>query len=90
MGDETPQPMREGEHELQGQQTPEGELLEHSIWDGAGNEIKVVTTVDDEGRPSEGTGITSEDALADAKKPGQLLGHGFDTDPETSPHKHGD
>lgn len=70
-------------------ETP-GEPLEHSIWDGAGNEIKVVTTEDDEGRPSEGTGNTSEEALEDAKTPGQLLGHGFDTDPQTSPHDHGE
>lgn len=66
----------------------QGEPLEHSIWDGAGNEIKVVTTVDDEGRPSEGTGKTREEALEDAKTPGQMLGHGFDTPPETSPHEH--
>ena len=71
-----------------GDQT-QGTPLEHSIYDGAGNEIKVVTTVDDEGRPSEGTGKTSEEALADAKTPGQLLGHGFDTDPKTSPYEHG-
>lgn len=61
---------------------------EHSIWDGAGNEIKVVTTEDADGRPSEGTGKTNEEALEDAQTPGQLLGHGFDTPPETSPHDH--
>ena len=65
-----------------------GQPLEHSIYDGAGNEIKVVTTEDDEGRPSEGTGKTSEEALADAKQPGEMLGHGFDTDPKTSPYEH--
>lgn len=71
-----------------GDETTPGQPAEHSIWDGAGNEIKVVTTEDDEGRPSEGTGTTREEAMADAKKPGQLLGHGFDTDPHTSPHEH--
>lgn len=71
-----------------GEQTQPNEQLEHSIWDGAGNEIKVVTTTDEEGRPSEGTGKTSEEALDDAQTPDQLLGHGFDTDPHTSPHDH--
>lgn len=71
-----------------GDETAQGQPAEHSIWDGAGNEIKVVTTEDEEGRPSEGTGKTSEEALEDAKKPDQLLGHGFDTSPHTSPYEH--
>ena len=61
---------------------------EHTVWDGAGNEIKVVTTEDAEGRRSQGTGKDSEEAFADAQTPGQLLGHGVDTDPATSPHEH--
>ena len=51
--------------------------LEHSIYDDEGKEIKVVTTEDDEGRVSQGTGGTTEEALADAKKPGNLLGEGY-------------
>lgn len=53
--------------------------VEHSVWDGAGNEIKVANTTDAEGRLSQGTGTTSEEALADAGTPDQHLGHGYDT-----------
>ena len=51
--------------------------LEHSIYDDQGREVKVVTTEDDEGRVSQGTGRTNEEAMADAKKPGNLLGEGY-------------
>jgi len=57
------------------------EKLEHSIWDGAGNEIKVVTTENEDGIVAEGTGPDTESAEADARKAGNLLGHGFDTSP---------
>lgn len=59
------------------------EKLEHSIWDGAGNEIKVVTTENEDGIVAEGTGPDTESATADALKGGNLLGHGFDTSAET-------
>lgn len=58
------------------------EKLEHSIWDGAGNEIKVVTTENEDGIVSEGTGPDRESATKDALEGGNLLGHGFDTPPE--------
>ncbi len=47
---------------------------EMSVFDGAGNESVVVVTDDDEGQVSQGTGGSSEEAMADAKKPGQPLG----------------
>ena len=50
---------------------------EHSIFDGAGNESVVVTVADDEGRVSQGTGRSSEDAMKDAKAPGDMLGKDF-------------
>ncbi|MGH9183722.1 MAG: hypothetical protein ACRDZ9_07965 [Acidimicrobiales bacterium] len=54
-----------------------GDPIEHSIYDGEGNEIKVVTTRDEEGRTAQGTGETTEEALEDAKKPGDRLGEGY-------------
>jgi hypothetical protein len=50
---------------------------EFSIFDGKGNESVVVVTTDDEGRTAEGTGATSAEAMADAKKPGDRLGKAF-------------
>lgn len=55
------------------------EKLEHSIWDGAGNEIKVVTTENEDGVVTEGTGPDTEAATKDALDGDDLLGHGFDT-----------
>jgi hypothetical protein len=55
----------------------EGDHPEFSIFDGKGNESVVVVTADDEGRTAEGTGPTSEAAMADAKKPGERLGDAF-------------
>jgi hypothetical protein len=52
---------------------------EHSIFDGAGNEIVVVTTTDEEGRVRQGTGPTSEAALEDAEKLDTQIGSGFGT-----------
>lgn len=50
---------------------------EMSVFDGAGNESVVVVADDEEGKVSEGTGGTSEEAMADAKEPGHRLGKGF-------------
>jgi hypothetical protein len=55
-----------------------------SVFDGAGNESVVVIAEDDEGRLSEGTGASSAEAMADAKKPGDRLGHGFNKMPKRS------
>lgn len=59
------------------------EKIENSIWDGAGNEIKVVTGEDQDGNVKQGTGATSEAAEKDLADPKNPLGHGFDTAPET-------
>ncbi len=48
-----------------------------SVFDGEGNEEVVVVADDEEGRPSQGTGASSQDAMADARKPGDQLGEGF-------------
>ncbi|MDQ6839099.1 MAG: hypothetical protein M3137_12415 [Actinomycetota bacterium] len=50
---------------------------EFSVFDGKGNESIVVVADDEEGKPSQGTGATSEEAAADANKPGHTLGEGF-------------
>ncbi len=50
---------------------------EFSIFDGKGNESVAVVTNDDEGVPAQGTGPSTEEAMADAKKPGDPLGKGF-------------
>jgi hypothetical protein len=55
---------------------------EMSVFDGAGNESVVVVTDDDEGRASEGTGASSEEAMSDAKDPGGRLGQGFNKMPK--------
>ncbi|HWG73380.1 MAG TPA: hypothetical protein VG184_04925 [Acidimicrobiales bacterium] len=57
---------------------------EMSVFDGAGNESVVVIADDEEGRVSEGTGASSEEAMADAKKPGDRLGPGFNEMPKPS------
>lgn len=43
---------------------------EHSVYDGSGKEVVVVTTVDRNGYPAQGSGATAEDALTDARKNG--------------------
>ncbi|MGH9127059.1 MAG: hypothetical protein ACRDZ8_20405 [Acidimicrobiales bacterium] len=50
---------------------------EFSIFDGKGNESVVVLGTDADGRPSEGTGPSSDAALADAKTPGKVIGKAF-------------
>ncbi len=64
----------------EGQEAPltsEGGPGTTSVFDGKGNETVVVVADDEEGRMSEGTGATGEEALEDARKPGDLLGEGF-------------
>lgn len=50
---------------------------EMSVFDAAGNEKVVAVADDDEGRMSQGTGDSSAEALADAHKTGDRLGHGY-------------
>jgi hypothetical protein len=54
---------------------------EMSIFDGKGNEIVVVNTVDKDGNFVQGTGATSEAAMKDAKKGKEKVGKGMWTDP---------
>ena len=54
-------------------------IAQSSIFDGAGNEIVVVSTTDSEGNRKQGTGKTAEEALADAQDPKQPIGKGFGT-----------
>lgn len=58
-----------------------GGEIEHSIFDGHGEEVVVVETTNEEGVVAQGTGATAEEARADAKDPGDLLGEGYMTDP---------
>src|SRR5919109_3674027 len=51
--------------------------IQSAVYDGAGNEIVVVTTQDEEGTRKQGTGATAEEALKDAQDPEQELGDGF-------------
>ena len=53
---------------------------ENSIFDGAGNEMVVVTTTDEEGNLKQGTGPDRKSAMKDAKK-SKTPGKGFMTDP---------
>lgn len=57
----------------EGQRAPHVEELghaEHSVYDGSGQEVVVVTTTDADGRQSQGSGETAEEAIADAQKHG--------------------
>src|SRR3712207_5821293 len=54
-----------------------GGVAQHSIFDGAGNEVVVATTTNDEGQVKQGTGPTAADAIADAKDPSEPIGEGF-------------
>lgn len=59
--------------------TESGEAPQISIFDGKGNETVVVAADNKDGIPSQGTGATAEEALADAQKlrGGNTLGDGF-------------
>ncbi len=51
--------------------------IQSSVFDGKGNETVVVTTTDEDGRRAQGTGATADEALAEAKDPGEAIGDGF-------------
>ncbi|HEX2063389.1 MAG TPA: hypothetical protein VHE80_03095 [Acidimicrobiales bacterium] len=53
------------------------EHAQFSVYDGKGNESVAVVAENEEGRTSEGVGATTEEALEDARKPGELLGEGM-------------
>jgi hypothetical protein len=55
--------------------------IQSSVFDGAGNEVVVVTTGDAEGNRKQGTGANAEEALADAQDPKEPIGDGFYPEP---------
>ena len=54
-------------------------VAQHSIFDGAGNEVVVVTTTDADGKRKQGTGANAEEAMKSAHDPKQPIGEGFGT-----------
>lgn len=52
-------------------------VAQHSIFDGAGNEVVVATTTNAEGQRQQGTGDSAEEAIADAQDPSKPIGEGF-------------
>lgn len=57
----------------EGQRGPHVEetgVAQHSVYDGSGQEIVVVTTTDESGRPAQGSGRSVDEALKDARKGG--------------------
>jgi hypothetical protein len=54
----------------------EGGPAEFSLYDGTGSEQVAALTEDEEGRPRQGTGATSEEAVEDARS-GTPIGEGF-------------
>lgn len=55
------------------------DVIQSSIYDGAGNEIVVATGVDSEGNRKQGTGESAEEAIKDIDKSDEALGKGFGT-----------
>ncbi len=53
------------------------DVIQSSIYDGAGNEIVVATAVDSEGNRKQGTGASAEEAIADVEKSEETLGKDF-------------
>lgn len=51
--------------------------VQHSIYDGAGNETVVVTGTDADGNRKQGTGPTAEAALKDSRSTKEPIGEGF-------------
>ena len=54
-------------------------VAQQSIFDGAGNEVVVVTTTNADGVRKQGTGPNAEAALEDAKSTKEPIGEGFGT-----------
>jgi len=55
-----------------------GNVAQHSIFDGAGNEIVVATTTNETtGQRKQGTGPTLDDALESAQDAKEPMGEGF-------------
>lgn len=54
-------------------------VLQQSIYDGAGNEVVVVTTTNADGVRKQGTGPNARAAMEDAKSTKEPIGEGFGT-----------
>ncbi len=52
-------------------------IAQQSIFDGAGNEVVVVTTTNEDGVVQQGTGANAEEALKDARRSDKPIGDGF-------------
>lgn len=64
---------------VRGPRVEETGVAQSSIFDGAGNEVVVVTTTDADGRNKQGTGGSVEEAMESAKSTKEPIGEGFGT-----------
>lgn len=72
-GEETSPDLAERVPDGQGARSPHVEDSgrgEHSVYDGSGQEVVVVTTTDDSGRVAQGSGSDVDEAMKDARKGG--------------------
>ncbi len=56
-----------------------GEPIQQSVYDGAGNEVVVVTADQGGGARKQGTGANAAEAMEDAMDPSEPIGEGFGT-----------
>lgn len=54
-----------------------GGVPQHSVYDGAGNEVVVATTTGPDGNIKQGTGDNFDDAMKDAKEGKGPIGEGY-------------
>src|SRR5947209_5479704 len=60
--------------------TKESGVAQHSIFDGAGNEVVVVTTTNETtGQRKQGTGANAEEAMESAQSTKEPIGEGYGT-----------
>ena len=69
----------EGQGVRAGPATQKGEPIQQSVFDGAGNEIVVVTETDEQGQRKQGTGADAAEAMADAQDKSEPIGEDFGT-----------
>ncbi len=69
----------EGQGVRAGPASQKGEPIQQSVFDGAGNEVVVVTHTDAEGQRKQGTGTDAAEALADAQDKSEPMGEEFGT-----------
>ena len=59
--------------------TEKGQPLQQSVFDGAGNEVVVVTATQEDGTRKQGTGADAAEALKEAMETDEPIGEGFGT-----------